>query len=64
MITHKIDPDKTISFFNLEKKKLKFTLSDENDNFSCNISKAHMMKCKHKISYNKLFNLRNIEKCW
>ena len=63
-IIHETNLDKTISFFNLEKKKLKFTLSDENDNCSCNIAKYHVIQCTQMINYNILFNLQHIGKCW
>ena len=62
MIIHETNSDKTISLFNFEKKKLKFTLSDENDNSSCNIANVHIMQCIHIISYNELFSMRNIGK--
>ena len=44
MIIHETDPNKIISFFNLEKQLLKFILYDENNNCSCNTTKAHMIQ--------------------
>ena len=43
---------------------MKFILRDENDIYSCYIAKAQMIQCKHMISFKKLFNLRDIGKCW
>ena len=53
-----------MSFFNLKKKRVKYIFHDENNNYSCNNAKAHMMQCKHMISFNKLFNMKTIGKYW
>ena len=64
MIINGINLVKTISCFNVEKKKLKLILSDEYEICSCDVTMGHMMQWKHMISYNKLFSMWNIGKFW
>ena len=64
MIIHGTNLHSTISFFTLDKKRLKYILHNENDNYSCNTANTHMMQCKHMISFSKLFNWRKNGKYW
>ena len=64
MITHEINSDKTLSSFNLEKKRLKYILKDVNDVFSCYVANTNMMKYKHMINFNNIFDPGKIGKCW
>ena len=43
-INHETNLNKTISFFNLEPKKLKYVPRDENKNCSCYVVKAQIMQ--------------------
>ena len=50
--------------FQSRKTKLKHNFNNLNEHCSCYIATAHLMQCKHMISYNKVFDLNIIGKCW
>ena len=63
-INHASNPDNTISYFNLEHRKLQYKLRNKHDNCSCYIAMAQIMQCKHMISFNQGFYLNLIWKFW